>query len=73
MSALRPPVSRSRLARPQSTPRFVIGATSPIGRFQIANDCLPTIIHMHMLDPNELVPSVPQSTQNLHLHCEDLH
>jgi hypothetical protein len=46
---------------------------SPIRLFDIADDPLSPMVDVDVLDPNELVPSVPQSAQNLHLHCECPH
>jgi hypothetical protein len=35
-------------------------ATSPI-RLDVADDCLPAVVDVDVLDPNELVPSVTQA------------
>jgi hypothetical protein len=43
----------------------------PRGRirlFHIANDGPPTIMDMHMLDANKLLPAVTQASKNLNLH-----
>jgi hypothetical protein len=37
--------------------------------FHIADDRLPTIAHMHVFDPDKLLPAVPQASKNLNLHC----
>jgi len=48
-------------------------ATSPIRLFDVPDDRLPPIVDVDVLDPDELVPSMPQAAQNLYLHCEHLH
>ena len=39
-----------------------------IRAFHIADDRFPTIIDMHMLDADELLPAVTQPSKNLNLH-----
>jgi hypothetical protein len=48
-------------------------ATSPIRRFQIANERLRAITNVDVFDAHKLRAPVPQSAQNLHLHCEHFH
>jgi hypothetical protein len=38
-----------------------------IGFFHIADDRLPTIIHMDVLDADKLVTAIPQASKNLNL------
>ncbi len=41
--------------------------------FDVANEGLPTIVYMHMLDADNLVPASAQASQNFHLHRVSLH
>jgi hypothetical protein len=41
--------------------------------FHIADDGLPTLVHMDMLDPDKLLPAVTQSPKNLDLCCISPH
>jgi xanthine dehydrogenase molybdopterin-binding subunit B len=41
---------------------------SPIRPFHIADDCLATVVYVHMLDADKLVPAVPQAAKDFHLH-----
>jgi len=38
-----------------------------IGFFQVANDSLPTVVHMDVLHTNKLVPAVTQAPKDLNL------
>jgi hypothetical protein len=40
-----------------------------IFRFHIANDGLPTVVHVHMLDADKLVTVVTQASKDLNLGC----
>jgi hypothetical protein len=33
--------------------------------FDVANDCLPTVVYMHVLDADKLLTSVPQASKHL--------
>jgi hypothetical protein len=48
-------------------------AYSPIRLFDVPDDCLTTVIYVHMLDPDVLLTSITQAAQNLHLHRECPH
>jgi hypothetical protein len=41
--------------------------TLHIRLFHIADDCLPAVVHMHMLDAVKLLPAVTQPSKNLYL------
>jgi hypothetical protein len=41
--------------------------------FQVANDGLPTIVDMDMLDANELLTTITEPSQHLDLSCKSLH
>jgi hypothetical protein len=43
-------------------------ATSPIRLFDVPDDCLATVVDVHMLDAAKLLPAVTQAAQNFHLH-----
>ena len=40
-----------------------------IGFFHIADESLPTIVHMDVLDANKLVPAITQASKDLNLGC----
>src|SRR5208282_4344836 len=54
------------LAKP-SLP-FAVGATLAYSAFHIADDGLPTVVHMDVLDADKLLTAVTQASKNLHLH-----
>ena len=41
--------------------------------FHIADDGLPTVVHMNMLNSNKLLPAVTQASKDFHLHRKCLH
>ena len=44
-----------------------------IRRFHIADDGLPTVIHMNVLDADKLLPAITQASKQLYLHRKCLH
>ena len=52
-------------------PYFCVAHCSSILRillFNVADDSLPAIVHMDVLDADKLLPAVTQSSKNLNLH-----
>ena len=47
---------------------FAVDATVAYAAFDIADEGLPTIVHMDVLDTHNLLTAVPQASKNLHLH-----
>jgi hypothetical protein len=41
--------------------------------FHIANDGLPAVIYVNMLDADKLLTAITQASANFHLHCEGFH
>jgi hypothetical protein len=41
--------------------------------FHIADDGLPTLVHMNMLDADNLLTAITQASKDLNLHCISPH
>jgi hypothetical protein len=52
---------------------FCVASTVRILLFNVADDRLPTIVHVDMLDAHKLLPSATQASENLNLGCVSPH